>query len=64
MIEDYSSPRWRRVREARLEMDCHTCTHPGCRKRAVDVLHALPGRRVIQTLRSVCADHALAEQED
>jgi hypothetical protein len=61
MIVDYSSPRWRRLRAARLSMDAHTCTAPGCRRRAVDVRH-VRGRRVIQTLRSVCAEHAKPER--
>jgi 5-methylcytosine-specific restriction enzyme A len=57
----YLSKAWRRLRAARLRMDAHTCTVPGCKARAIIVDHIQPrlagGSDAIWNLRSLCREH-------
>lgn len=57
----YLSKVWRRLREARLRIDHHTCVVPGCDARATVVDHIVSrragGADVLSNLRSLCREH-------
>ena len=64
----YSSSEWRALREARLALDGHRCTHPGCDARAIVVDHVVSRRNGgsddLQCLRSLCRTHDNRFKED
>lgn len=57
----YSSKEWRTIRAARLSLDGHHCTAPGCKLAAVVVDHiqsrALGGADSLANTRSLCRFH-------
>jgi 5-methylcytosine-specific restriction endonuclease McrA len=57
----YSSKAWRDLRAARLAMDGHQCTVPGCTARATIVDHIITrragGTDTLSNLRSLCRAH-------
>lgn len=57
----YLTKTWRRLREARLLMDAHTCVVPGCGQRATHVDHIIArragGADTLANLRSLCREH-------
>jgi 5-methylcytosine-specific restriction endonuclease McrA len=64
----YRTPEWRRLRQAALDRDLHTCTVPGCGDRAVVVDHIVSrtrgGADVLENLRSLCREHDNQIKED
>lgn len=57
----YFTKTWQRLREARLQIDHHTCVVPGCGQRATVVDHVVArragGADTIGNTRSLCAIH-------
>lgn len=57
----YQTKAWRRLREARLQMDRHTCVVPGCGQPACVVDHIVSrkagGADTLANLRSLCREH-------